>query len=130
MGTTCSSLTKESPVFGPTSNDDFDPVGSVSIIDFSKGYEKAIEKGAKTVGFEEYDGSENELREMGVRIFPGKNASQDFEPEYITVTDDSETAFVSLQENNAVVKIDIEKKKIIDILPLGLQGPLRRAVTV
>lgn len=41
------------------------------------------------------------------------------EPEYITVSRDSKTAWVSLQENNAVAKIDIANKRIEQIFDLG-----------
>ena len=43
----------------------------------------------------------------GVRIFPGQSASMDFEPEYIALAADDGTAFVSLQENNALAVIDL-----------------------
>ena len=33
---------------------------------------------------------------------PGATFSQDVEPEYVTISDDSTTAFVTLQEANAV----------------------------
>ena len=44
---------------------------------------------------------------------------QSLEPEYITVSEDSKTAWVSLQENNALVKFDVAKKKILNVFPLG-----------
>jgi hypothetical protein len=44
---------------------------------------------------------------------------QDLEPEYITVSDDSEIAWVTLQENNAVAVIDIKTAKVLHLLPLG-----------
>lgn len=57
-----------------------------------------------------------------IRIF-GKNASvaQDLEPEYITITDDSKTAWVSLQENNALAKINIEQGRVLKLYALGYQ---------
>jgi len=54
-----------------------------------------------------------------VRIFgPGASVGQDLEPEYISVTPDGTTAFVALQENNALAKIDLGTNDI-EILPLG-----------
>jgi predicted extracellular nuclease len=47
--------------------------------------------------------------------------AQDLEPEYIALTPDSETAFVSLQENNALAKVDINASKVTEILPLGFK---------
>jgi len=45
----------------------------------------------------------------------------DLEPEYITVSDDSKTAYVTLQENNAVAIVDIESARVTDIRPLGFK---------
>src|SRR5690606_36652029 len=47
------------------------------------------------------------------------SVARDMEPEYIAVSDDSATAWVSLQENNAFAKLDIASATITDILPLG-----------
>jgi hypothetical protein len=45
--------------------------------------------------------------------------AQDLEPEYIAVSPDGQVAYVTCQENNAIVVIDIAKAKALDILPLG-----------
>lgn len=100
-------------------NDDYtvDPEGSVSVIDLRRGLTKA---GVRTADFKAFNGMENELRARGVRIFgPGASAAQDLEPEYITVSRDSRTAWASLQEANALAVIDIERAEVTDILPLG-----------
>ncbi|MGD8581981.1 MAG: choice-of-anchor I family protein [Gammaproteobacteria bacterium] len=100
-------------------DDDYlvDPEGSVSIIDLRYG---PMHASVRTADFSEYDGMEDTLRAQGIRIFgPGASASQDLEPEYITVARNSRHAWVSLQEANALAVIDIRKAKITDILPLG-----------
>lgn len=103
----------------PTSNYAYDPRGSVSIVDISDG---ADDHTVSTAGFSAFDGMEAELRSRGIRIFgPGASASQDFEPEYVTISEDSTTAWVSLQENNAIAQIDIEDAEITDLLPLGFK---------
>lgn len=103
----------------PTSNYAYDPRGSVSIVDISDG---ADDPTVSTAGFTAFDGMEAELRSRGIRIFgPGASASQDFEPEYVTISDDSTTAWVSLQENNAIAEIDIEDAEVTDLLPLGFK---------
>lgn len=91
-------------------NDDYsiDPDGTVSLIDtrdFS-----VREVGFGTVG--EVDGS--------TRIFgPGASISQDVEPENIAFSPDSRTAWVSLQENNALAVIDLRKGTLTDVVGLG-----------
>jgi len=101
----------------PDDDYEIDPEGSISIIDISGGIESAVITEAT---FEAFDGMEDDLREQGVRIFgPEASASQDLEPEYITVSADGSTAYVTLQENNAVAVVDIESSTVSAILPLG-----------
>jgi hypothetical protein len=45
----------------------------------------------------------------------------DLEPEYITVSDDSATAYVALQENNAVAIIDIASGSLSAVLGIGFK---------
>ena len=55
-----------------------------------------------------------------VRLFgPGATVAQDLEPEYITIADDSRTAWVSLQENNALAQLDLRAKTVTRIIALG-----------
>lgn len=98
-----------------------DPEGSVSIIDVSN----AAKPTAKRLRFTGFNNQKQALIKSGVRIF-GKLAdgtsstvAQDLEPEYVAVSGDSKTAYVSLQENNAIAVVDIENAKITRILPLG-----------
>jgi hypothetical protein len=100
-------------------NDDYtvDPEGSISIIDLRNGVMHAT---VATADFRAWNGMEDNLRAQGVRIFgPGASASQDFEPEYITVSKNSQTAWVALQEANALAVVDIKTATVTDILPLG-----------
>ncbi len=98
-----------------------DPVGSVTIVDISGGVGSAT---ASTIDFSQYNGQEAALRALGIRIFGANNASaaQDFEPEYITISNDDQTAWVSLQENNAVAKIDLTTNTILELQPLGTKN--------
>ncbi len=102
-------------------NEDYtnDPKGSVSIINLRNGIEHAV---VRTAGFGEFNDRKEELRNKGVRIFgPGASVAQDLEPEYIAVSDDSQTAYVTLEENNALAEVDIERAKVTRILPLGFK---------
>ncbi len=103
-------------------SDDYltDPAGSVSIIDLSAGVASAV---VSTADFSSFDGSEANLRAQGIRIFgPNASASKDFEPEYIALAADGKTAWVTLQENNAVAEVDITTSKVTAVLPLGLKN--------
>jgi hypothetical protein len=95
--------------------DSVDPKGSVSVINIAGGVAGAT---AMTAGFEAWDGQEDALRAQGIRIYgPGASASQDLEPEYITTA--GTTAWVTLQENNAVAVVDIPSATVQAIVPLG-----------
>ncbi len=100
----------------PSDDYQIDPEGSVSVIDVADSAAPAV----RTAGFASFVGQEAALRAKGVRIYgPGANAAQDFEPEYIAVSGDSKTAWVTLQENNAFAKIDIASATVTDVLALG-----------
>jgi hypothetical protein len=99
-------------------SDDYqdDPEGSVSIIEIKKAY------AVTTLGFEAYNDMVDVLSAEGFRVFgPNATLAQDTEPEYITIDDRSRTAWVSLQENNGLARIDLESKTISDIFPLGFK---------
>ena len=99
-----------------------DPRGSITLIDLSNGIDKAV---TTQIDFTSFDGRENELRARGVRIFPGRPASRDFEPEYIAVTPDSTRAFITLQESNAFAVLDLTTRSVVDIVPAGLKDHSR-----
>ena len=81
-----------------------------------------ITRPCSTADFKACIDKEDELRAEGVRIFwPGPNAPQDLEPEYITVSDDSRTAWVARQEKNALPVVDIKCAQVTDIPPLGFK---------
>jgi YVTN family beta-propeller protein len=95
-----------------------DPEGSVSIIDISGGVVGAT---VQTADFTSFNGTEQALRDAGVRIFPGKSVSEDLEPEYIAVSPDGTKAFVTLQEANSVAIVDIATASVEEIVPLGVK---------
>ena len=98
---------------------DPDPVGSVSIIDVSGGFASPP---VVTAGFAAFDGQESALRAAGVRVFPGRAASRDLEPEYIAISPDGLRAMVTLQEANAIATLDIATATITAVTPLGLKN--------
>jgi len=98
--------------------DSADPEGSVSVITVNGGTTPSV----ATADFKAWIGREAELRTQGVRIYgPGANAAQDLEPEYITISEDGATAWVTLQENNAIAEVDIASARVTAIRALGLK---------
>ncbi|WP_089834151.1 choice-of-anchor I family protein [Chitinophaga filiformis] len=93
-----------------------DPLGSVSVISVKDNYSVV------NIDFSSFASQQTALMQKGLRVF-GPNASfaQDMEPEYVTVSPDSKTAWVTLQENNAIAKIDLTTKTATDIFPLGFK---------
>ncbi|MEE4362055.1 MAG: choice-of-anchor I family protein [Pseudomonadales bacterium] len=98
---------------------DVDPEGSVSIIDVSGGASTVTAANVTTVGF----GGLMMADIPGVRIFgPGASIAQDLEPEYVAVSADSTTAWVSLQENNAIAEIDLVAGTLTDVWSMGFKN--------
>lgn len=93
-----------------------DPVGSISIIDLSGGPRGLTAADVRTVSFE------NAPRIGNIRVNgPGASFAQDMEPEYVAIDGDSRFAYVALQENNAVAKVDIWTGSVIFVKSLGLK---------
>lgn len=90
-------------VYG-TQPEEIDPAGSVSIIDVNKRTVLA------TAGFAGVP-----LEGENLRLDTG----MDFEPEYIAVSQDGRTAYVTLQEANAVGVLDIRSGSFRKVVGLG-----------
>lgn len=102
----------------PSDDYQVDPEGSISVIQLSNLTAPVV----RTADFKAFNGQEAVLRAQGVRIFgPNATAAQDFEPEYITVSQDGKTAWAALQENNALAKIDVVNAKVLAVYPLGFK---------
>lgn len=98
-------------------NDDYtvDPDGTISIIDVASNT-------VTTLDFAAFNSQEATLEGQGFRVFGlNANLAADVEPEYITVSEDSQYAWVSLQENNGIAKINLLTKTIEAIYPLGFK---------
>ncbi|TSA51286.1 MAG: hypothetical protein D4R44_08255 [Actinobacteria bacterium] len=95
-----------------------DPYGSISIIDVSK---KKLT--ATTIDFSAFEVRKNALTYSGARVFgPNATVAQDLEPQSITISNDSNYAWVTLQENNAIATVDLTTKTIIAVNGLGLKS--------
>lgn len=107
-------------------SDSVDPEGTVSIIAVSgltpTATTSSLVRTVSPVGFASFNSQLASLQAAGVRIYgPNANVAQDLEPEYITISADSATAYVTLQENNAIAIIDIATKTVTSIKPLGFK---------
>lgn len=91
-------------------NTENDPAGSISVIDIS------------SFNHTELQFTEGMLDEKVRMSFQGKGKSylEQLEPEYVTVSADSKTAYVTLQENNAIATVDLESNTILHVKGLGV----------
>jgi hypothetical protein len=111
-------------------NDDYtiDPEGSVTIVDLSNGVENLTQADVTQVSFAKFNDAE---LDPSIRIYgPNATVAQDLEPEYIAVSPDSTTAWVTLQENNALAIIDIAAGEALTLTSLGLKEWSRPQATV
>jgi hypothetical protein len=113
-----------------------DPEGTITVVDLAKGVEHAT---SRTVGFRDWNadgpraGELPDLMARGLRHFgrvrvPGDASdsraatfAEDVEPEWIEIDPESRTAYVSLQEANAIAVIDIARATVERIMPLGFK---------
>ncbi|MFH6989926.1 choice-of-anchor I family protein [Flavobacterium collinsii] len=93
-----------------------DPNGTISIIETAT-------YTVTTLDFSSFSSQAETLKKDGFRISKfAKSFAQDIEPEYITIADDSKTAWITLQENNGVAKVDLTSKTITALYPLGFKN--------
>jgi hypothetical protein len=106
----------------PNGDYSVDPEGSIAVIDVTGGLGSIVDSDVTIVDFNAFDGTEAALNAANIRIYgPGANASQDLEPEYITVASDSQTAYVVCQENNAYAVVDLNTNTVTDLFSFGLK---------
>ncbi|TKS57022.1 choice-of-anchor I family protein [Mesohalobacter halotolerans] len=106
----------------PSDDYTIDPEGSVSVIDVAAGLAGITQANVTEINFNAFDSQQATLIANDVRIFgPGASVSQDLEPEFITVTEDNQTAYVACQENNAYAIIDLTTNTVTDIKSFGLK---------
>jgi hypothetical protein len=92
-----------------------DPEGSVSIIDLRRGAAHATVRTANFVSFDARP------LDPSIVIAEGKAPSVDLEPEFITVGNHGRTAWVTLQEANAVAEVDLRSATVTALRGLGFK---------
>lgn len=101
--------------FNEDSDHENDPLGTVSLIDVTDPAKPL----ARTIDFTAFNGLEDAAREAGIRIKEGATIGADFEPELAAFSPDGSKLFVSLQENNAIARIDVASGRIESVFSLG-----------
>jgi 2',3'-cyclic-nucleotide 2'-phosphodiesterase (5'-nucleotidase family) len=111
-------------------NDDYtiDREGSISIIDISKGISNLTQGDVKTAGFTDFNGTTIDWKikitgkiQAGGSFLRNSTIAEDLEPEYITVSEDSKTAWATCQENNCIAVVDLTTAKVTKLIPLGFK---------
>jgi hypothetical protein len=104
--------------------DDFstDPEGSIAVVDLPAGVAAATQADVRIADFHAFETGGSKALPEDVRVFgPAPEAdlpvSRNLEPEYVAIDDDS--AYVSLQEANAIAVVDLVSATVEEILPLG-----------
>ncbi len=112
----------------------FDPEGSISVIDLrvpvrKRGYyfwsAYRAQRAVTEIFFRKFDAPRRRARldpSIRASITPGSRVSQDLEPEFIAVSADSQTAWVSLQENNALAILNLRKNTVESLVGLGFKN--------
>ena len=106
-------------------NDEYtnDPEGSVSIINLANGAAALTQDDVVQADFAAFN---DMALDPSIRIYgPGATVAQDLEPESVAISPDSSTAWVTLQENNALARVDLEAGRVSALLPLGYKDHSR-----
>ncbi|MEI7978105.1 MAG: choice-of-anchor I family protein, partial [Bacteroidota bacterium] len=114
----------------PNNGYTIDPEGSVSIIDVSGGFAGLTQSNVQTAGFTAFNAPtviDSKIKITGKIQASGvfsrnSTVAEDLEPEYITVSDDNTTAWVTCQENNAIAVVNINTATVTSLLPLGFKN--------
>ncbi|MCL2185707.1 MAG: choice-of-anchor I family protein [Treponema sp.] len=97
--------------------DKIDPPGTITIVNVKT-------HAARIIGFEAFDNAQAraDFLQSGGILNKGIPPSLDFEPEYISISEDSSTAYIALQEANAIAVLDIANGKFTSVIGLGFKN--------
>lgn len=104
----------------PAADFSVDPEGSVGVVALPRAVRVPGQDAVRIADFRAFD-AEGALPE-GVRVFgpvldEERRVSTNLEPEYVTIS--GSTAYVSLQEANAIAVVDLPSATVTRVLPLG-----------
>jgi 2',3'-cyclic-nucleotide 2'-phosphodiesterase / 3'-nucleotidase / 5'-nucleotidase len=106
----------------PSDDYTIDPEGSISIITVRGNLDRVQQRDVQTASFTDFNvgGPRHAELSPDIRIFgPNASVAWDLEPEYVAIAPDSRTAYVTLQENNAVAVVDLRRARVEALVPLG-----------
>src|SRR3990167_3312608 len=120
----------------PNADYTIDPEGTISVIRLEVDGKKVkftvenLEDSSatfdiETIGFSDFNSAskrDSSTRFFGSLVPSNPTFAQDAEPEYISISPDEKTAWVTLQENNAIAEIDLEKFKVESVTGLGFKN--------
>lgn len=114
----------------PSEDYTIDPEGSVSVVSLPDALAAPAQSAVATASFHAYEDGGATPLPAGVRVFgPTVNeelpVSANLEPEYVALDETGSTAYVSLQENNALAVVDLDSATVTDLLPLGAKDHLQ-----
>lgn len=97
---------------------DVDPPGGATILDFEP--RTGTLGFAQVLTFREFDPSGPRAAELPskLRLRPGVLPSLDLEPEYVAISPDSSTAWLTLQESSGIAEIDLDTGSVRRIVAL------------
>lgn len=107
-----------------------DPEGSIAVITIEDMSVPPTQEDVRTARFTAYD--EGTPLPEGVRVFgpdvpvpdgqePAGRVARNLEPEYITVDPDGRTAYVAVQEANAIATVDLVDAQVTDLWAIPLK---------
>jgi 2',3'-cyclic-nucleotide 2'-phosphodiesterase/3'-nucleotidase/5'-nucleotidase len=113
----------------PNNDYTIDREGSISIINITNGIANLTQANVQTAGFTQFN---NQVIDKRIKItgriqqsgnfLRNSTLAEDLEPEYIAVSENSQTAWATCQENNCIAEIDIATATVTKLIPLGYKN--------
>jgi 2',3'-cyclic-nucleotide 2'-phosphodiesterase (5'-nucleotidase family) len=107
-----------------------DREGSISIIDIAGGAAGITQANVQTAGFTSFNGTNidpkikitGRIQTDSGTFLRNSTIAEDLEPEYITISDDNATAWVTCQENNCIAEVNIATATVTRLIALGFKN--------
>ncbi len=110
----------------PAEDYSVDPEGTVSVVALPSSVAAPQQSGVRSAGFHAFEGN---ALPSGIRVYGGRAdagtgtptypVSENLEPEYVAIDQQSKTAYVTLQEANGVAVVDLRSAAVSDMWSLG-----------